>query len=569
MRRLLVAIMAAVLACGYALTLGSAQTGSGSLPDRKTVAKQILESEAGGIMTTNAKMALEMLVRGDQQMTQSFDAQAAGKNAAATKPAQGGDQPGAPAFTNVRVNNPGEDTHQPDQTTQSETSIAAVGNKVAVGFNDSQTGLLVLTAGASLNGYAYSGDGGATFTDGGSIPNHPGCVNLGDPWLTSDRAGSMYYGSLAQCIAPSRIGLDIAVAKSTDGGRTWAPPVIVSSNLGADFGFYLGDKDAFTVGRDPSQASKDVVYGAWDDSVFDPLQGSTVNGLPVANSIDGGATWTIVYADRIVPTPCPGVPGAFSFGQYIGANPFVDASTGVLYVTAEKFFSPCPDPNAPPPGRGAAQQRSIVVFTSTDRGNTFGTGVTVAMVGQSAPPFGLFNLGEGKYMRNLEFPSPGIREGKLYVAWNDGSAGDGRSHIRLGTSTDGVKWSTKWVTSGGNDQMQPALSADAAGVHILYYQRNPENSLDVKVSNSSNGNNFSALRVTTLSFPGVLTLPQFDPILGSTYMGDYIANISAGGRELFAWGDNRDMVRDFLFPAGRNDPDVFFAAQAGGDNEQG
>jgi len=50
-------------------------------------------------------------------------------------------------------------------------------------------------------------------------------------------------------------------------------------------------------------------------------------------------------------------------------------------------------------------------------------------------------------------------------------------------------------------------------------------------------------------------------------MGDYIANVSDGGRLLFAWGDNRDIVRDFLFPNGRNDPNVYFASQAGQGTE--
>jgi hypothetical protein len=42
-------------------------------------------------------------------------------------------------------------------------------------------------------------------------------------------------------------------------------------------------------------------------------------------------------------------------------------------------------------------------------------------------------------------------------------------------------------------------------------------------------------------------------------MGDYIANVSGGSHDYFAWGDNRDHVTDFMFPHGRNDPDVFFA----------
>jgi hypothetical protein len=44
-------------------------------------------------------------------------------------------------------------------------------------------------------------------------------------------------------------------------------------------------------------------------------------------------------------------------------------------------------------------------------------------------------------------------------------------------------------------------------------------------------------------------------------MGDYIANVSDGSHQYFAWGDNRGTVTDFLYPNGRNDPDVFFAKQ--------
>ena len=42
-------------------------------------------------------------------------------------------------------------------------------------------------------------------------------------------------------------------------------------------------------------------------------------------------------------------------------------------------------------------------------------------------------------------------------------------------------------------------------------------------------------------------------------MGDYIANVSDGSHDYFAWGDNRDTLKDFTHPAGRHDPDVFFA----------
>jgi hypothetical protein len=65
--------------------------------------------------------------------------------------------------------------------------------------------------------------------------------------------------------------------------------------------------------------------------------------------------------------------------------------------------------------------------------------------------------------------------------------------------------------------------------------------------------------VTTKAFPGVYNSPQFDPIIADAYMGDYIANVSAGGRQYLAWGDNRGIVKNPLWPSGRNDPDVYFA----------
>ena len=67
--------------------------------------------------------------------------------------------------------------------------------------------------------------------------------------------------------------------------------------------------------------------------------------------------------------------------------------------------------------------------------------------------------------------------------------------------------------------------------------------------------------MTSASFRGSLNLPQFDPIIAQAYMGDYIANATDGRNQYFAWGDNRDTVRNFLWPDGRNDPNVYFARQ--------
>jgi len=534
MKRVLIlgAGIAAAVVVGIA---GAAGTPSSGL-DRKGIAQKILKVH-GKYLTSPAQTALRMVANDDRDVTAlQQPIHGAGRS--------GGLAPGPPAtFTNVRVNDPLLDSHQVDQTTQSETSVAVSGSRVAVGYNDSQHTGLFLTAGSGLSGYSYSTDGGASFTDGDVLPNRPEFVNLGDPWLTSDRAGNMYYSTLS--VDVFNFNLDVAVAKSTDGGRTWSDPVPVTRPPFEIF--YSGDKDAMAAGPNPSAPAKDNLYVAYDDFSFDSTNGNFFIGLPVARSTDGGATWQITYADRFNASQFAGC----SFAQYIGAVPIV-ASNGTLYVSAEKISVDDPDCTGVPPSF------SEWIFKSTNGGQTFGAGVKIADVTPSVPN-GLLKLGEGQYMRNLEFPTMAFLGGALYVAWNDGASG--HSHIRLAKSTDGGQtWSLSFATQGSNDELQPSLTGDSA-LHLLYYRRNNNNTLDVFLANSSNGSGFPAQRVTTASSPGVPTFPQFDPIIAFGYMGDYIGSATDGTHQYFAWGDNRDTVTNFMWPHGRHDPDVFFAKQ--------
>ena len=541
----LVAFSSAALAGAFAGTPSTAQTNSA----RQQFAQHLMKTEAARLMTWPAQLALRIQATGSNQLTQALAGQpptlpsgTAGSAAAAPAIPSAG-------LTNVRVNNPALDTHQVDQTTQSETSIAVAGSRVAVGYNDSQQGLLALTAGADLSGYSYSTNGGASFTDGGALPNAREFVNLGDPWLGSNRAGTMFYSTLA--IDVFNGNLDVAVARSTNGGKTWSTPVPVF-RPGSTIG-YTGDKDALAVGPDPVIHTRDNLYVAYDDFKFDSATNQATTGLPVARSLDGGRTWQLTYADQFI-VPMTGC----SFQQYIGAQPIVNGATGTLYVTAEKIA--VVDPTC----TGVAPTLSEVIFKSTDGGQTFGPGVTIATV-TPATPTGLLFLGAGRYARTIEFPSIALRGGTLWVAWNDGGFGDGHSHIRLATSTDGGStWNAApFVTSGSGDEVQPALSASSTALRLLYYHRYPNNTLDVFIGNSLNGGTsfITTQRVTSLPFRGTLTIPQYDPLIAFGYMGDYIANVGSGSHAYFAWGDNRDTVTDFMYPQGRNDADVFFAEQ--------
>jgi len=443
---------------------------------------------------------------------------------------------------NVLVNNPRADTHQVDQTTQSETTIAVHGAHVAVGFNDTQRTLIVPTDGSDTTGYGYSTNGGRTFHDGGTLPNPVSFVNFGDPWMASDRAGRMYYSTLT--FGGDVGNLEVAVGRSDNGGKTWSTPRIVSPN--DDSLSYFGDKDALTAGRDPKVASRDNLYDAWDDSVF-TVSGNAFNGLAVSVSTDHGRTWSLHHADKIVSNP-----DSCSFTQYIGAQPMIDPSNGTLYVAAEKIKVKDPRCN------GGQATQSEVIYRSKDAGRTFDKGHKVATI-VPATPDGALHLGTGKLMRTAEFPVLAMRGTTLWAAWNDG--GSGRSHIRLATSTDaGATWSTRLVTDGNSDEVQPAMSIDRRGLHLAYYRRNGDDTLDTVLADSTDGGrHFTAAAITTKPFPGVNTLPPFDPLVAFAYMGDYIANVSSGNHLNLAWGDNRNRVTNFMHPAGRHDPDVYFA----------
>ena len=518
MRRTLGVLTIAMVVIAAGAIAGSAASPK-TPPSKQEIAKRILATPAGKTLTPTARIALEAIARGDHRAAPDSN----GISAPAT-------------------------TRQPKGT-------KPVGSNVAVGYNDSQRTLLFLTAASNLSGVSSSTDGGQTFTDGGTIPNAPAKNNFGDPWLATDSSGTMYYSNLV--LDFSSFSLLVGVAKSTDGGKTWSQANPIPPPPGNELG-YSADKDAMVA------AGAGNLYDTWDDftTTFDSNTGvfTVYSGLPVAHSTDGSGSWSIAYADKAVLFSFdPNKPPDCSFHQYIGAMPLV-AADGTVYEAALKFGAD--DPNCT---FAVPITEEEWIFASHDGGQTFPQKVKIADVSPSTGSFfGAFQLGPGQFMRNLELPTLAARGGNLYAAWNDGASG--HSHVVLGTSKDGgATWKTSQVTAGENDEAQPALSADAAGLHLLYYQISPvgdgTSQVDVVISNSKTATSWASNRVTSQSFPGVYTLPQFDPIIAFTYMGDYIANVSDGSHQYFAWGDNRDVVTNFLWPQGRHDPDVFFAKQ--------
>lgn len=119
-------------------------------------------------------------------------------------------------ITNAQaVNNPSADTTAQD--TQSETSVAVLGSKVMVAFNDSGS---YASGGNQFTGYATSADGGTSFVDHGALPSSA-LGDIGDPVLAKDSStGAIYLATPA--FKPDDT---VQVFKSIDGGQSFGPPV--------------------------------------------------------------------------------------------------------------------------------------------------------------------------------------------------------------------------------------------------------------------------------------------------------------------------------------------------------
>lgn len=458
----------------------------------------------------------------------------------------------APA--NLLVNDPTADI--PDSTTQSETAIAVYGSTVIVGYNDSGEFLPLTPGVSSYNGYARSVDAGATFTDLGKLLPVPGGFNLGHPDIAVDSSGNFYYSMMA---LDATLRSMIGVAKSTNGGLTFGPPVDASPGT---------SRESFQVNAHIAVDNG----GPFDSNIYVSWSEFSLAGIRIlfSRSTDRGATFSAPIALS--------APGAVTQGSFPAVGP-----NGEVYVAWEDFGTP----------GGGFTDRSIRIRRSDDGGVTFGPEVTIASVSrigaltQCGPPGFQLLIREtlNGALRTHEFPSIGVdtslgsHGGNVYAVWNsdpDG-AGPDMSDVFLSRSADkGVTWSVPVRLNDDpttNDNFFPFVSVAPDGtVAAMWYDRRLDLdnfNIDVfKALSTDGGQTFGPnIRVTDVSFavPPINGQPtfsgNFDPIVAPCYMGEY--NHMAADRSSFylAWGDNRNTVTSIAYPDGRPDPDVFFEKQ--------
>jgi hypothetical protein len=411
--------------------------------------------------------------------------------------------------------------------TQSQTASAWCGANVVIGFNDTGAEVTTMASGrgVSMDGYALSSDRGATFTYMGSpaTPSDPNTFMAGDPVVACASAATFYYVSTYLDGTKGICG--VSLSTSTDGGQTFAPPVVVAaqpSNSHIVDGPWVA-VDHSTPGR---------LYVSYTDLDFSGSICGTESGSAVpryaietVSSADGGATWS--GAPAVVAQVCADSlhPFAFVAGSRVAVGP-----SGEVYVAWELFGNSN--------GLGG---REIEISRSTDQAQSFpASPVTVATIGCAGDCTDWQGL-----VHSNEYPSlaigKGPHSGMVYLAWNDGNrqARDALSTTGFYNFTDimftqsvdaGVTWSTpvrvNHNSEGGGakltDQFEPALASDLSGrIAICFYDRrnDPANfRIDRYCASSPNGKNWANRRITLTPFP---TVVGQDVLVAPDYMGDY------------------------------------------------
>jgi hypothetical protein len=229
-----------------------------------------------------------------------------------------------------------------------------------------------------------------------------------DPSLAFDTRGNVFYGYIVVFFGNGLgvNGTEMAVAKSTDGGKSYPAVTLFDFAGGSD---HFNDKPIVAADTNTGSPFRDNVYIAWDTS-----GGSTSGGVRVATSTDHGATFNSVRIDA-----------PSGQANSIGASPFVGPD-GTVFVAWNDFranviaFARSAD-------GGATWERPNIVSTKT----------------------AVFDLGipAEEFRRALVYPScdsdrsAGPHRGRIYCSWMDLTPA-GVTDIFLSFSDDkGNSWS--------------------------------------------------------------------------------------------------------------------------------
>lgn len=489
---------------------------------------------------------------------------------------------------------------------RSETTVAASngGQFVLAGFNDAQGFCDPLFGGGctnenppGLSGYAFSTDGGLTWTDGGApdpaLSPGDNVFTRGDPWM--DRGGSdgqtFYYSNLA-VDRFSGASLGVSVHRGHFKDHTFAFEDVRTVNSPNPNDFY--DKDAMAAAKDGSGAAYVTVTN------FIEVCGIPAFGfgqIEVWRTHDGGDSWQgpAVAGPDLTFITDPSDPNCGLTGTLqTGSAPAI-GKKGEVYVTwlQGPTFT----------GTGGSIESTngnIEVASSLDGGVTFGTPVTIASTNVSnlrTAPAG-YNRFNRLDSPRIAVATTGRNHGRVYVTFTSevspapipgvvtcpsglpsGSICVGQDPLSeeafISFSDDkGLTWSTPKpiaspVPTNGVKRIWPVPSVEPGGnVDIVYYESQeaatasnpvcvmnlsftnffrvgPANSLvdTFSVQSTDGGGSFGAPeRVSTETSNWCTTVSDIVP-----NFGDYIGSDSGANRVFPVWADGRNGIPDTFF----------------------
>jgi hypothetical protein len=387
---------------------------------------------------------------------------------------------------------------------------------------------------------AFTSDGGASWSLGGTVPLQTSGNFCSDPAVAADGEGNFFYAYLDIRFGSQRS--DIDVAKSVDGGKTFstfavAVPTIPSQSF--------ADKEYIAVDARPGSPFKGNIYLTWTDFLNPQDRNARDNGqIKVTVSQDGGSTWSAPQA----------ISESAQFPQAISGSQPVVAPDGTVFVFYADFIA----------GTGPLRIRFA---KSTDGGAAWSVPADVAANLPSPGRFRLrnadplFGVTPGAGFRSNSFPTAAIApDGTIDVAWMDfpggGCTPDGtgrppctNSDVRLSFSKDGgVSWAKPSKVSdekNATDQFFPWIAAHPDGRVSLIWQDKRLDAANV------NFDTFYTVTANSQSFAANARVSSATSLTGlTTFIGDY-NNLAVTDTGIFpVWTDRRLRNNDIFTAKG-------------------
>jgi hypothetical protein len=211
-----------------------------------------------------------------------------------------------------------------------------------------------------------------------------------DPGVAIDTRGNAFFSQLLILSQDNNFrGDELVVNRTSDGGASFGPGVILKRDLNAGFLGRFEDKPLIAADNNLSSPNRDNVYVAWDT-----IEGNANGKVQFARSTDHGQTFSVQRIDD---------PSSGSGVNEIGADPAVGPN-GEVYVAWFDILN-----------------HRLQIDRSFDGGVTFGRDSTIAPV---IVPFDT-GIPAMKVRRALLYPSidvdrsNGPHRGRLYAAWMD------------------------------------------------------------------------------------------------------------------------------------------------------